>query len=507
MSNHRAAILFAGLICLMGVLGVTVTCAESASYYIDAQDGSDAADGQSEEHAWKTLNPVNRRTFESGDEVLFKAGGRWDGQLILRGSGTEKKPIHVGRYGEGNAPHVAGEGKAASAVVLRNGSHWVIEDLEITNTIPDGKRRNRMRGVSVEADSGDVFKNITLRRLHVHHVSGGWDRSGGSGIWVGATSDSEDGTTRKSRYDGVLIEDCYVHDVSFYGIMVSGWENRFRDKRWFPSTGVVVRNNLTHDTGGDSIVVISCDKPLIEHNEGHRCAIGQSNGGKTHAAGMWPHSCDGMVMRYNKVVGIDAKRDGQAFDVDINCRNTLIEYNWSQRNKSGFLLLCSPNNEVPGTSEIIVRNNVSIDDGADYALFKLVSDVRDVKIQNNLFMNSYTKPLNFMRTWRPPDNKGWTMDVLFADNIFSTPGKFVYTPASFVVPTFKNNTFAGEFQHLPKGASDIQVKYPAARVDNNRVVPTHKGSSFTPFDISKAGLLPTSRWTKQRDESLKESLE
>ena len=64
----------------------------------------------------------------------------------------------------------------------------------------------------------------------------GWDRKGGSGIWVGATGDADDGSTRKSRYDGVLIEDCYVHDVSFYAIMFSGWENRafFRDKRWVP---------------------------------------------------------------------------------------------------------------------------------------------------------------------------------------------------------------------------------------------------------------------------------
>jgi hypothetical protein len=265
----------------------------------------------------------------------------------------------------------------------------------------------------------------------------------------------------------------------------------------------VVRNNLTHDTGGDSIVVIACDKPLIEHNEGHRSAIGQLNGGKTHAAGMWPHSSDGTVMRYNKVVGIKAKKDGQAFDVDINCRNTLIEYNWSQNNGNGILLLCSPARKMPGTSGVILRNNVSIDDGADFGLFKLCSDVRDVKIENNLFMNRYTKPQNFMRTWRPPNNKGWTMDVLFTSNIFSTPGTFVYKSAAFVVPTFKNNTYAGEFQELPKGTTDIQVKYPAARIDNGKVLPTHKESSFKPFDISKAGLLPTSSWIKQRDESLK----
>lgn len=493
-------------ICFVGVLTSSLTYAENTSYYIDAQKGSDAADGCSEKNAWKTLKRAGRMTFGPGDRLFLKAGGRWVGQLKLKGSGTKEKPVLVGRYGEGQPPHIAGEGKASSAVVLQNGSHWVIEGLEVTNAIPHGKRRNNMKGVLVEANSGGVFENIVLRRLHVHHVSGAWDRQGGSGIWVGAEGDAEDGSTRKSRYGGVRIEDCYIHDVSFYGIMVSGWANRFRDNRWYPSTNVVARNNFTHDTGGDSIVVIACDKPLIEHNEGHRSAIGQSKGGKTHAAGMWPHSSDGTVMRYNKVVGIDAKKDGQAFDVDINCRNTLIEYNWSEKNTSGFLLVCSPTREVPGTSGIIVRNNVSINDGAGYAVLKLVSDVRDVTIENNLFLNRSTKPQDLIRTWRPKKNKGWTTDVLFRNNIFSSPGKFVYKPASFVVPTFKSNTYAGEFQDLPKGTNDIQVKHPAVRIDAGKVVPTHKDSAFKPFDISKAGLLPTSSWLKERDASLAKTL-
>lgn len=399
------------------------------------------------------------------------------------------------------------EGRTNATVVLQNGSHWVIQDLEVTNAIPNGQRRDQMKGVLVEATSGGVFENIVLRRLHVHHVSGGWDRRG-CGILARASGDQEDGSALKSRFDGLLIEDCYVHDISFYGIMVSGWENRFRDERWFPSTEVVVRNNFTHDTGGDSIVVISCDKPLIEHNEGHRCAIGQSNGGEPHAAGMWPHSSDGTVMRYNKVVGIDAKKDGQAFNVDINCRNTLIEYNWSERNKSGFLLVCSPNRDVPGTSGITVRNNVSMDDGAYKGTFKFVPDVRDVTIENNAFINRSQEDRELMHCWKPEWDDVWTLTVLFRNNVFSTPGKLVSQPADFVNPTFKHNTYSGAFQGLPTDdTTNIQVTYPAVRIDDGRVVPIHKESSFTSFDISRAGLLPTSSWTSQRNTSLKRTIE
>ena len=490
------------LILSMVMAGVWVSggVAQGATYYMDAAGGSDAADGLSERSPWKTLTRVNKATFGPGDKLLFKAGQRWDGQLKLQGSGSAKDPIRVGRYGEGAAPLIAGEGKEDATVLLQNGSHWVIEDLEVTNTIPGGKRRDGMKGVLVDASSGGVFKNITLRRLHVHHVSGNWDRSGGSGIWVGATGDAEDGSTRKSRYEGFLIEDCYVHDVSFYGIMFSGWENRFRDNRWFPSTDVVVRNNFTRDTGGDSIVVISCDTPLIENNEGHRSAIGQSKGGKTHAAGMWPHSSDGTVMRYNKVVGIDAKKDGQAFDVDINCRNTLIEYNWSQQNKSGFLLVCSPDREVPGTSGIIVRNNVSIDDGEYRGVFKLVPNVKTVTIENNVIINRFKKGLPLEFCWKPKWEKVWTLDILFQNNIFSTPGTFASKPGSFVQATFKNNTYTGQFKGMSAGKdANIQVKHPAVSIEDGKVSATDKRSTFKPFDISKAGLLPTTSWIEQRD--------
>jgi len=483
---------------VMAAVWLSGAVAQAAAYYIDAAGGSDAADGRSEHGAWQSLDRVNQMTFGPGDEILFKAGCRWVGQLSLKGSGSAGNEICVGRYGEGARPCIAGEAVPNTTVELNNGQHWIIEDLEITNESPDGSRRNKMNGIKVHADAGGDFNNITLRGLHVHHVSGGWDRQGGNGICVSSAGGS--------RYDGLLIEDCFVHDVSFYGIMVSGYYNRFRDERWFPNLNVVVRNNFTRDTGGDSIVVIGCENPLIEHNEAHRCAIGQANGGTTHAAGMWPHSSDGTVMRYNKVVGIDAGKDGQAFDVDINCRNTLIEYNWSERNTSGFLLLCSPDEEVPGTFNVVVRNNLSIDDGAKKGLITFVSDVRNVTIENNVFHNRSGKEQNFMSTWRPKVNKGWTTDVLFRNNIFSSPGKFVYEPAVFVEPVFRSNTFAVELQDLPLDASDIRVKRPAVHVDNGKVVPMHRKSSFKPFDISKAGLLPTSSWKKQRDESLKESL-
>ena len=52
--------------------------AGAATYYVDATNGSDSANGTTTATAWKTINKVNTSTFAAGDQILFKraSGGR-----------------------------------------------------------------------------------------------------------------------------------------------------------------------------------------------------------------------------------------------------------------------------------------------------------------------------------------------------------------------------------------------------------------------------------------------
>ena len=43
-----------------------------------------------------TLAQVSSRTYQPGDEILFRSGGSWTGSLKLKGSGTSGAPIKVG---------------------------------------------------------------------------------------------------------------------------------------------------------------------------------------------------------------------------------------------------------------------------------------------------------------------------------------------------------------------------------------------------------------------------
>ena len=71
------------------------------TYFVDSIYGSDKADGTTRQTAWRTLDAVNARTFKGGDEILFKAGCTFNGNLIPKRADTDGV-IVFGRYGVGD---------------------------------------------------------------------------------------------------------------------------------------------------------------------------------------------------------------------------------------------------------------------------------------------------------------------------------------------------------------------------------------------------------------------
>ncbi len=99
----------------MGILALGVLAASGraeqrmapATFYVDSEKGSDAADGTGEAAAWQTLDKVNTAALIPGDRVLFKRGGLWRGQLLPQ-SGSNGKPVVYGAYGAGPKPILQG---------------------------------------------------------------------------------------------------------------------------------------------------------------------------------------------------------------------------------------------------------------------------------------------------------------------------------------------------------------------------------------------------------------
>lgn len=326
------------------------------TYYVDAATGSDQNTGTSESAAWKTLARASQQKLNAGDQLLLRRGQTFEGELEITGKGSEDKRIEVGCYGTGGNPVIKGYDQSRYAIRILNSDYLTLSGFEIVNT---GKERMAGRtGVKVECTNYGVSHDIRITDLYIHDVNGSLskDAGGGSAILI-----ENGGKTIASRFDGLLIEGCHIKDCGRNGMIWSGYWER---QDWLPSTHVVVRGNLIEGVPGDGIVPIGCDGCLIEYNVMRDCP--DILPADQAAAGFWPWSCDNTIIQYNEVSGHKAPWDAQGFDCDYNCRNTLMQYNYSHDNYGGMMLICDSGNERNysiGNQGSIVRYNISIGDG------------------------------------------------------------------------------------------------------------------------------------------------
>jgi hypothetical protein len=72
-----------------------VLSAQARTFHVDAVSGDDGRDGLKPETAWRSLAKVNRAPLAPGDQVLFRRGQRWRGQLVPQ-SGDANETIIYG---------------------------------------------------------------------------------------------------------------------------------------------------------------------------------------------------------------------------------------------------------------------------------------------------------------------------------------------------------------------------------------------------------------------------
>ncbi|MFC3803063.1 right-handed parallel beta-helix repeat-containing protein [Cohnella sp. GCM10012308] len=378
-----AAILFAVAIGGASVGGgPSIVHAAGNMYYVDAAGGNDANLGTSPALAWKTLSKVNATTFSAGDQILFKRGGVWYGQLYPKGSGAlaggVATPVTISSYGTGAKPLIDGGSLAqGAAVYLLNQEYWTIDGLEVTNNSGSDNATGVPRyGILVKGDNaGKRLNGITITNNDVHGVNGCYNCNGtidphiNAGITVFSAQDTD-------AFANVYIGGNAVTDVGRNGITV--WDYSFTSEYVNvpdgfntrvvsidankAGAGLTVENNIVTRPDGDSILVYGYKNALIQHNvsngAGQRSMPGYS---MDSSAGIWPTMGDGTVVQYNEAFGTKLNStDGQGFDVDNGHTNAVVQYNYSHDNQGGFLLLMDGY-----SSRNTVRYNISANDGAN----------------------------------------------------------------------------------------------------------------------------------------------
>lgn len=441
------------------ILLVSLLCSCNAvhTYYVDATLGDDAYEGVSEDKPLRTLSAVSRIKLKPGDKLLFKRGEIFVGELELSGEGSADTPILVDAYGDSEQlPNIVGNDTSAYAVRIFNSSYLTVQNLEIVNT---GKTPKPGRtGLKVECRDYGISRNIRINNVTVRDVNGSLvkEEGGGSGILVVNAGDSI-----LSRYDSLTIENCHILRCARNAMI---WDGYYDRRNWFPSKHTIVRNNLIEQVPGDGIVPIGCDSTLIEYNV--MCDAPDILPMTEAAAGIWPWSCDNTVVQFNEVSGHKAPWDAQGFDSDYNCRNTLIQYNYSHDNYGGMILICNSGNAGEyscGNTGTIVRYNISVGDGirpkeTRQGMFSpgihIAGPVRNTLVERNIVHLNVKDGKKTGRTMITSDSwDGYADSTRFRQNVFyaAEPSRFDFTRSTN--NTFSDNVYIGVFSGMPEKAS------------------------------------------------------
>jgi Right handed beta helix region len=458
------------------------------TYYLNSISGNDNFSGKSERKAWKSLEKINAVTLKAGDKVLFSCGSNFVGMFNPKGSGEQGNPIIIDKFGNGAVPILSGNGLVEQTIYLYNNQYIEIKNLEITNY--HSVRGKVRKGIFVMIEDFGVAHHILLQNLYIHDVNGSINHTKISGgiLWYAT------GGKKPSRYDDFVIENCKIVRCDRDGIRGSSEVFVYKKKNWFPSTNVIIRNNVLEDIGGDGIVLICCDGALIEHNF--------LNGGRTHirdyAAGIWPWACENVIVQYNEVCNMKGFKDGQGFDVDFNCKNIIVQYNYSHDNEGGFLLICTPSEKLDpdlwGSDNVIVRYNVSINDGE--RTFHVTGPVSNVKIHNNfIYLNKkQDHPIFLFTEWGEFPEKTWIANnIFYADGVarysyaheknqengtyFKTDGEYWRTK-----PIYKSNVYFGKHVLPPSDSSGV---YSDPMIENLATIFNEDGEAKYGFEILK----------------------
>jgi len=295
---------------------------------------------------WNNFAPVNATTFSAGNSILLKRGTTCTGQQLWpKGSGASGNPITLGAYGTGNRPIVDGNNAVGGAtqddslVKLFDQQYWVVQDLEIKNSLGNGL---------MISGSGAATLNF-FRILNVYSHNHGttdddWCISGWAGgndgdkpayptclstkihEWEVAINVNSVGQGQK--WNDVLIDgattDTAFRGIEFYG---PGWNSAS-----LRSTNLTIRNSSASNVQNDGIFVGSVTNALIENNVGFETGSQPYHENHTPNA-IWNFGSGSVVFQFNEAYQNHSPDvDGGAFDADYSSNNTTYQYNYGHDN-------------------------------------------------------------------------------------------------------------------------------------------------------------------------------
>ena len=420
------------------------TCPDK-TYYISTSGNNDNS-GLAPDDAWLSISKLNSMDFQPGDQILFKGGETFNGNLYLdsNDANNSANPILISSFGSGKATINAG---TDYGIYAYNTAGIKIDNLIITGS---GKHSNTNSGISFY---NDLSGNVKLDLIEITNTEVSGFRE--FGIVIGAYNGN-------SGFKNVLIENNKVHNILDAGI--SSYGEFSASKTGYAHSNITVRScEVFHVPGydkgkhsGNGILLSDVQNSVIEHSTVYNCGSGNTNCGGP--VGIWYWDADQVTIQYSEVYNMSSGTgcDGAGFDLDGGVTNGLMQYNYSHDN-DGAGFMAGQFTGARAMNNITIRYNVSENDaatnGGSVYLFNGDNDsMSDVYVYNNtLYLsehatNSSAANIKYIY-WKPvKENINFFNNILYAAN-----GTDLVD-----IPSGYDGYFAG---NLYFSESDFNIKY------------------------------------------------
>lgn len=354
----------------MTFLSILTLLLSSTTYYVSSSQGDDQNNGLSPDSAWETLAHLNSQTFEPGDQILFRAGDEFIGQLVISNSGIKGAPILFGKYGDGDKPILNAApspgGAYMSSILIRNQSFIELENLEVTNNrmvSRDGVDDQQGYGIFVHNNGNAImehfhFRNLTVREVYAISVEGiDFDDLQVAGIYFRSERNNTVGLEKHIR--DILIEDSFITLTGKFGIWTqhAGGADGVGDEIINRNKNLIFRNNHTYKTGGSGITPGRSYNLLMEGNTFEFPGSGEDERMANRGSGAWFFSGRNIIAQHNKTLYARGDGDTYSIHIDHSNKNVFVQFNYSEDSEGGFAEILGEN------INSVYRYNVSVNDG------------------------------------------------------------------------------------------------------------------------------------------------
>jgi hypothetical protein len=339
---------------------------QSKPYFINPVTGNDSSNGLTEDTPWKSFKNIRIQAFNPGDQILLAEASVFNEALILKDlKGSAEAYIQIGTYkpkgSQGTKKSSIDVKDKPEAVLVQNCSYLTIRNLIVSANTLNGTENTeniKMRcGIRVTPDKDLSMQNIILEDLEIKDVF--FDKPGtirpdkevqtSNGLqkygWGIRFINHENTAVIKS----VTIRNCKVENIGHTGIKFTGRDENIQN--------IIIEGCNVYETGGPGIQMSGVETGHVFNSMINKSGNKNDSRKWGRGSGLWTWGSSNILIEKNHFLNAGGPGDSAGCHIDFNCKNIVVQYNFSANNAGGFCEILGNNYNCS------YRYNISVNDG------------------------------------------------------------------------------------------------------------------------------------------------